>query len=328
MSTLSLPAPKRVVIFGGSGFIGRHLTAFLGESCGSPEILLADIVEPTWAVPANAKYVQCDVRKPIAGIAESAVDLIINLAAVHRTPGHPDHEYHETNEGGATNVVAFAEEVACGRIWFTSSIAVYGPDEEPKTEQSVPAPVSAYGKSKLAAEEIHREWAGSAANRTLTIARPATVFGQGEGGNFTRLAGALRRRIFFYPGRRDTLKACGYVKDLGPAFSHMERTANPDITFNFAYPTPPTIEEVCAAFCAAGEFPMPKVTIPSSMLMGAGRALKAVGLESFDPERIQKLMHSTNVRGDGLQAAGYEWDHSLESGIRDWHESAPAGEFD
>ena len=35
-------------------------------------------------------------------------DVIFNFAAVHRTPGHEDHEYFETNIRGAENVVAFA----------------------------------------------------------------------------------------------------------------------------------------------------------------------------------------------------------------------------
>ena len=35
---------------------------------------------------------------------------VFNFAAVHRTPGHEDHEYFETNINGAENVVAFAEK--------------------------------------------------------------------------------------------------------------------------------------------------------------------------------------------------------------------------
>ena len=36
--------------------------------------------------------------------------MIFNFAAVHRTPGHEDHEYFETNIRGAENVVTFAEK--------------------------------------------------------------------------------------------------------------------------------------------------------------------------------------------------------------------------
>jgi hypothetical protein len=40
----------------------------------------------------------------------------------------------------------------------------------------------------------------------------AVIFGAGEGGNFTRLAKLLQKVFFVYPGRKDTIKACFYVK--------------------------------------------------------------------------------------------------------------------
>lgn len=59
-------------------------------------------------------------------------DVIFNFAAVHRTPGHEDHEYFETNIRGAENVVAFAEKWNIKKIVFTSCIAPYGAAEELK----------------------------------------------------------------------------------------------------------------------------------------------------------------------------------------------------
>jgi nucleoside-diphosphate-sugar epimerase len=314
---------SRVIIFGGAGFIGRHLTAFLNSKYEVREIILADIAPPKWTMPENTAFRQCDVREPISESIGGA-DLIINLAAVHRTPGHPDREYHETNEGGAESILGYATRTGTNRIWFTSSIAVYGPDEEAKTESSEPRPKSAYGKSKLAAEELHRAWAEIDGN-TLVIARPATVFGPGEGGNFTRLAKAMRRRAFFYPGRKDTLKACGYVEDLGPAFAFMDQFATPISLFNFAYPEPPTIEEVCLAFVDAAGFAPPKVSVPARVLLPAGSALNAVGVSAFNPARIEKLMVSTNIQGTALEEEGFKFEFGLESAIRRWHEISGDG---
>ena len=142
-------------------------------------------------------------------------DVIFNFAAVHRTPGHEDHEYFETNIRGAENVVAFAEKWNIKKIVFTSSIAPYGAAEELKKETTLPTPNTAYGISKLVAEKIHEKWQnGDAAHRQLTIVRPGVVFGKGENGNFTRLYWAIRGHKFAYPGRKDTIKACIYVKEL------------------------------------------------------------------------------------------------------------------
>lgn len=316
----------RTIIFGGTGFIGSHMTEDLLSWDPDERVTLADIVPPQGQLAERVEFVQCDVRKPIDDEIGDA-DLIVNLAAVHRTPGHPDRDYHETNEYGATNVTEFARRNGISRIWFTSSIAVYGPDEAVKTEQSEPTPVSAYGKSKLEAERIHRLWATEGDRRRLVIARPATVFGSGEGGNFTRLARAMRRRAFIYPGRRDTLKACGYVRDLAPSLAFMEQFADPIELYNFAYPEPPTIEQVCQGFVTAGGLPRPRLTVPADVLTLAGRCLSAVGVDAVDPERIQKLMHSTNIAGEELARRGYVFAYGLEDGLRDWHDQAPAGEF-
>ena len=51
-------------------------------------------------------------------------------------------------------------------------------------------------------------------DRQLLIVRPGVVFGKGENGNFTRLYWAIRGHKFAYPGRKDTIKACIYVKEL------------------------------------------------------------------------------------------------------------------
>lgn len=304
-----------------------HLASYFQVRNPAVTIVIADLHEPSWNLSdTNVTFVECDVRDPIA-LDGSAVDLVVNLAAVHRTPGHPDLEYHETNEGGAHNITKFCSESEIRTVWFTSSIAVYGPDEREKVETSTPRPVSAYGKSKLEAERIHRTWAEANGANRLVVARPATVFGHGEGGNFTRLAKAMKRRAFFYPGRKDTLKACGYVKDLGPAFSHMEKCSNQAVTFNFAYLKPPTIEEVCLAIAAASGMAAPRLVIPAGVLTGVGGILNRFGIAAVDPRRIEKLMHSTNISGAALDDAGFQWSHDIHSALQDWYDSPPTHRF-
>ena len=147
-------------------------------------------------------FIRCDVRKPIVleGVNVTADDVIFNFAAVHRTPGHPDYAYFETNVLGAENVTAFAEKYGIKKIVFTSSIAPYGAAEELKEETTVPTPNTPYGISKLVAEKIHMIWqARNQAERQLTIVRPGVVFGKGENGNFTRLYWGIRGGKFIYP---------------------------------------------------------------------------------------------------------------------------------
>lgn len=325
-ASLSSPVRARAVVFGGSGFIGRHLAAAL-VARGIAPVLLADIAAPTQPLRTGEVFRFSDVRRPIDLTEIGTSPLVFNLAAVHRTPGHPDREYHETNESGARNVVAFCEAHDVKQLWFTSSIAVYGPSDEPRTEASVPAPNSAYGWSKLAAEAIHAGWVDSAPGRSLTVVRPGTVFGPGEGGNFTRLARALERRRFLYPGRRDTLKACGYVDDLVGSLFFMADRADPAVLYNFSYAPPPTIAAVCDAFVREGGLPAPLGTLPIEVIMPLARVLSSAGLKTFDPARVRKLVWSTNIVATELVASGYPWQTDLASAVARWRAAEPVGRF-
>lgn len=322
------PAPdlseKHAVVFGGSGFIGSHLVASLTKAGAT--VTVADIQRPS-SLPAGARFVETDVREPI-GLEPGARDpLVVNLAAVHRTPGHPDHEYFETNVAGARNVTEFCVAHGASSLWFTSSIAVYGPTEEPCSETSPLRPVSAYGRSKLEAEQIHRAWADAAGDRHLVVVRPAAVFGPGENGNFTRLAAGLRRGFFFYPGRKDTLKACGYVDDLIGSLYFMADAAEPVVTYNYGYSEPPTLEAICEAFHEAGGLPAPRGVIPTGPMLAVAKVLSALGLKTFDPDRVRKLVASTNIRATELAERGYEYQTDLAAAIARWRAADPEGQF-
>lgn len=315
---------RHAVVFGGAGFIGSHLAAALVKAGAS--VLVADLQVPN-AAPAGARFERVDVREPIELEPEAPDPLVFNLAAVHRTPGHPDHEYFETNVAGARNVTAFCVRHGVTSLFFTSSISVYGPTEEPRVETSPLTPVSAYGKSKLQAEGIHREWVEGGNGRRLVMVRPAAVFGPGENGNFTRLARGLRKGFFLYPGRRDTLKACGYVDDLIGSLFFMWGAADPIVTYNYAYPEPPTLEAICAAFHEVGGLPSPRGTIPTAPMLAVARLLSAVGFKTFDPERVSKLVASTNIRAGELSERDFPYETDLRSAIARWREADPPGQF-
>jgi len=315
---------RHAVVFGGAGFIGSHLVASLTAAGAS--VLVADLQAPS-RLPAGARFETVDVREPVEIEPDAPAPLVFNLAAVHRTPGHPDHEYFETNVAGARNVTGFCARHGVASLFFTSSISVYGPTEEPRTEASPLTPVSAYGKSKLEAEGIHRRWVEEAGERRLVVVRPAAVFGPGENGNFTRLARGLRKGFFLYPGRKDTLKACGYVDDLIGSLYFMWGAAEPDVTYNYAYPEPPTLEAICRAFHDVGDLPSPRGVIPTAPMLAVARLLSAAGLKTFDPDRVRKLVASTNIRAHELSERGFPYETDLRSAIARWRAADPPGQF-
>ena len=253
--------PASAVIVGGAGFIGTHLARHL--SARGCQVTTVDI-RPR-ADDLAVTHLLWDIRHPIPADLADRTEVIFNLAAVHRTPGHPDREYYETNVAGAINVTRWAEAIGTNALCFTSSISVYGPDEDQKVETTPPTPVSPYGVSKLLAEQIHRTWAAHDPSRTLKIIRPAVIFGAGEHGNFTRLAHALKQHRFFYPGRSDTRKACGYVRDLVRTACFVMARDTTTETFNYCYPEPYTTKDVCQAFHEVAGYALPR-SIPDSLL--------------------------------------------------------------
>lgn len=318
--------PGSAVVFGGAGFIGVHLTRKLVEL--GYDVLIADLDRPAMPVGPSVRFASLDVRRPIE--LDESPTVAFNLAAVHRTPGHPDHEYYDTNVGGAINITEWCARTTTNRLVFTSSISVYGPTEVPKDESSEAAPTTAYGRSKLLAEQIHQGWASSH-DRSLIVARPAVVFGPGERGNFTRLAQALSRGRFVYPGRDDTVKACGYVGDLVRALLFALDGAQAPFTFNYCYPNAYTIREICEAFERVAGYPAPR-RIPAPVIDAAVRALRRVPASSksstFHPDRVLKVAASTNIVPRALVSSGFEWSTTLESALCDWMNADPAGAFE
>jgi nucleoside-diphosphate-sugar epimerase len=189
-------------------------------------------------------------------------------------------------------------------------------------EATVPKPVNAYGRSKLLAEHIHRDWQASDAANRLLIVRPAVIFGEGERGNFTRLAELLRRGLFVYPGRADTIKACAPVEDFPRSIAFMSAFDEPVLTYIYAYPERTTTEMINRSFVAAGGFKAPRLVVPAGLMMAGAfvfEALAKLGLRtSVNRVRIEKLLHSTNVYPRQLLDRGWTFRYSLTEALARW----------
>ena len=309
---------ESILVFGGSGFIGSHLLRRLVSEQGVSTISI-DMRPPSERID-GIEYREADVRNLSDFAIPANTARIYNLAAIHTTPGHMDHEYYETNIIGALEIANLASRANVPEIIFTSSISVYGPGETKKTEQTTPAPISAYGFSKMIAEQIHRQWFEAKAGRRLRIVRPAVVFGAGEGGNFVRLAALLRRGIFVYPGRRDTIKACIYVEDLLDAIDFSRNQPEDFALFNAAYPQHYTLEAIVDTF-VSGYFPSARTfTVPRSVVLAIAKILRAIDLfhVGIHPDRVMKLLQSTDVSPDWLIAKGMYFPGGLEKAIDHW----------
>ena len=211
--------------------------------------------------------------------------------------------------------------------------------EELKKETTLPTPNTAYGISKLVAEKIHEMWQnGDAAHRQLTIVRPGVVFGKGENGNFTRLYWAIRGHKFAYPGRKDTIKACIYVKELvrfmlwkveeGVNTNNSNNTNGADVKsakgveiYNCCFEPAYTIQHIVEAMKKVTGLTQFVPDIPNWVIMPMARAAMLLGSPmSICPARVKKLQISTNICGEKLKNCGYQFKWSFEEALADWFE--------
>ena len=199
-----------VVVVGGSGFIGTRLCARLQGAGRTFRIVDRSVGS---AYPSQSAVAELGSPALVDAIPPSPA--IVNLAAEHRDDVRPTSRYEEVNVGGARHVCAVANRNDVRLIVFSSSVAVYGDAMETADERAPPEPASPYGRSKLAAEQVYRQWqAEDPANRTLVVVRPAAVFGEGGRGNVNLLLAQVAASRFVMVGDGRNVKSLAYVENV------------------------------------------------------------------------------------------------------------------
>ena len=314
------------MIFGGAGFIGGRLAKRLASR--GDRVVIADVNEPD-RLHEHASYRKVDVREtPPQDLAAGPGTVVYLLAALRPDADREPHEHFETNVSGAREIASFAAARGVRKLVFTSSIAVYGPGDEEKTEAARPAPVGAFAWSKLLAERVLEDWADAGADRNLVIARPAIVFGPGEDGAFAELAAALARKLFAYPGPAHAVRDCCYVDDLIESFEFALRYGRKTMLYNFAFPEHYDFADICEAFREAAGLPLPLHSSPAPvarLAAGLFDALARIGL-SHGPgrARLARLPADAQITPQVLLEMGFRFPRDLSGALSDWRDDAGA----
>ncbi len=169
---------RRVLVTGGSGFIGRHVVAEL--SAAGAVVRVVDL-QPH-PDPAT-DVVLGDITDPdvLARAFEGGFDSIVHLAAVTsvlRSVERPELTF-QTNVAGTNAVLAAGRAAGVTSLAFASTNAVTGPMRSPQiSEASVLNPLTPYGATKAAGEMLMSAYTGSFGMRCACI-RLTNVYGPG-----------------------------------------------------------------------------------------------------------------------------------------------------
>jgi nucleoside-diphosphate-sugar epimerase len=170
----------KALVTGGTGFIGRRLVSQLARRGDTVRCLVRPTSRLDPLRPFAPEFITGDLGDAASlRAAVEGVDRVFHLAGVVQAAA--ESVFEEVNTQGTRNLVeaCLGRAPAIRRFVFVSSIAAAGPNatEERATEEEDPHPVSAYGRSKLAAE---RAVLAAGTRLPATVIRPPNVLGPGS----------------------------------------------------------------------------------------------------------------------------------------------------
>jgi len=209
---------KKVLVTGGTGFVGSHLTELLLKNGYSVVCLVRDPKNRRWLSGLNVETMTGDCLLPDT-LPRAVRDVSLVVHAAGLTKAKRAGEYYEVNQVGTRNIVeaCLRHNPGLEQLVFISSQAAAGPslDGNPVTAQDVPHPVSDYGKSKLFAEQEVLKYKD---RLPVVILRPSAVYGPRDRDMFEFFRWAARGLTLEIRGEERLLNFC-YVGDLAQAIS-------------------------------------------------------------------------------------------------------------
>jgi len=184
---------KITLVTGANGFIGRNLCQTLQARGVRVRALLRRELEGPWDDTVIADLVTDTLPLKYFDNVETIFHLAGKAHAVNEVDNSLD-EYHVINVGGTQKLLKAAEKADVKNFIFCSSIKAMGEGSIiPQKESDPTVPVTYYGKSKLAAEQLVLE-TSSIPHRSAF--RPAMVYGPNNPGNLDRMIKAISKGFF------------------------------------------------------------------------------------------------------------------------------------
>lgn len=154
-----MPAAKKILVIGACGQIGTELTLALRKKYGSAAVIAADLRSESDLLKGTGPFLPLDIMDKATlqvQVKRHEIDTIYLLAAMLSAAGeqHPLKAW-QLNMQSLLNTLEVMREEEVSRLFWPSSIAVFGPDapKENCPQDTVLSPTTVYGISKVSGEQ-------------------------------------------------------------------------------------------------------------------------------------------------------------------------------
>lgn len=175
---------SRILVTGGTGFIGPHLARELSKR-GATVIAVDKESAGASRLPEEVTFHHADLtdRDETAAVVTEDLDAVFHLAAESDAAATDQRSQFSENVEATYALLERMDAVGIEDLAFTSSSVVYGEAPRPTPEDFAPLePISAYGASKLSCEGLCSMYAHTHGIRTWVF-RFANIVGAGQRGN-------------------------------------------------------------------------------------------------------------------------------------------------
>jgi len=278
---------RRVTVFGGSGFIGRHLTQRLAHAGARVRVAVRDaegakFLKPLGAVGQIVPYgVNIGDRAEVAAAVADA-DAVVNATGILAESGR--QSFRRLHVDGPAAIAAAAAAAGCAKLVHLSAI---GADPEAK---------SRYARSKGLGEAAVRD-----AFPAATILRPSVVFGP-EDDFFNRFAAMARcaPALPLIDGGHTKFQPV-YVGDVADAaMAALDDDACAGKTYELGGPDVMTFKEVLEYVMETTGRRRPLAPAPSRLLRALAGLIEGLPGAPFTRDQLV-LLEKDNVVADGAE---------------------------
>lgn len=190
----------KVLVTGATGFIGSHLVEELTKRGYTVTCLVRKTSSLEWIEGLDVKvvYGDCEDRESLNALKLDGFSFIFHIAGLTKSKRAED--FYKVNAKGTENLINMTAERCSSlkRVVYLSSLSAVGPslNGKPVNEDTLPQPVSEYGKSKLEGEFYIQRYKDTV---PITIIRPPAVYGPRDRDLYIFYK-MLKRGIFPYWG--------------------------------------------------------------------------------------------------------------------------------